>query len=165
MLWKWKTEHNIGEHKVGEGMDLLVTMTESTIFESIFFLKPRRGKKEDALHCPSTVSITPHIRNIIFFLHVFSCCDTRSLILDRKRKKIVKVLDISVLQQVVNIFWDENVCSFWHLWCRAHIIFCAVSGKRHRRNIKFPRFHLYKNSLLKNNISLAYIPPTSAAAQ
>ncbi|GBL79122.1 hypothetical protein AVEN_92373-1 [Araneus ventricosus] len=63
---------------VGEDIDLLVIIAASTNSENIFFLKPGRGKAEDALYCAATLNIAPQIRDNILFLHAFSGCDNKS---------------------------------------------------------------------------------------
>ncbi|GBN18912.1 hypothetical protein AVEN_103324-1 [Araneus ventricosus] len=82
---------------VGEDIDLLVIKAASTKSENIFFLKPGRGKAEDALYCATTLNIAPHIRGNILFLHVFSCCDTISALFRQGKKKFIDVLNCNKL--------------------------------------------------------------------
>ncbi|GBN93293.1 hypothetical protein AVEN_122342-1 [Araneus ventricosus] len=82
---------------VGEDIDLLVTIAASINSENIFFLKPRRGKTEDALYCAATLNIAPQIRDNILFLHAFSGCDTISVLFRQVKKKFINVLNCNKL--------------------------------------------------------------------
>ncbi|GBO06999.1 hypothetical protein AVEN_40313-1, partial [Araneus ventricosus] len=68
---------------VGEDIDLLVIIAASTNSENIFFLKHGRGKAEDSLYCAATLNIAPQAGEE----EIYQC---------------------SELQQVANIFRDEN---------------------------------------------------------
>ncbi|GBL82118.1 hypothetical protein AVEN_252321-1 [Araneus ventricosus] len=85
-------------------------MAASTNSENIFFLKPGRGKVEDALYCAANLNIAPHIRDNILFLRAFSGYDTPSAVLRHEKKKFISVLNSTELRKVVNIFLDENAC-------------------------------------------------------
>ncbi|GBL75983.1 hypothetical protein AVEN_120280-1 [Araneus ventricosus] len=93
---------------VGEDIDLLVIMTLSTNSENIFFLKPGIGEAGDALYCAATLNIAPHIRDNISFLHAFSGCDSISALFRQGKKTFMNVLNSTELQQVANIYRDEN---------------------------------------------------------
>ncbi|GBM37600.1 hypothetical protein AVEN_44531-1 [Araneus ventricosus] len=82
---------------VGEDIDLLVIIAASTKSANIFFLKPGRGKAEDALYCTATLNIAPQIRDNILFLHAFSACDTISSLFRQMKKKFVNVLNCNKL--------------------------------------------------------------------
>lgn len=86
-------------------------MTASTTSENIFFLKPETRNTEDASYRPETPNIAPYIRDNILFLNTLNGYDTTSVHFRQRKKKFVKVLDTTVLQQVMNIFRDENICS------------------------------------------------------
>ncbi|GBL91563.1 hypothetical protein AVEN_23626-1 [Araneus ventricosus] len=87
-------------------------MAASTNSENIFFLKPGRGKAEDALYCAANLNIAPHIRDNILFLHAFSGCDTTSAVFRQGKKKFLNLLNNTELRKVVNIFRDENACLY-----------------------------------------------------
>ncbi|GBM47754.1 hypothetical protein AVEN_237984-1 [Araneus ventricosus] len=82
----------------------------STNSKNIFFLKPGRGEAGDALYCVATLNIAPYIRDSISFLHAFSGCNTTSAFFGQGKKKFMNILNRTELQQVVNIFRDENAC-------------------------------------------------------
>ncbi|GBL94683.1 hypothetical protein AVEN_83996-1 [Araneus ventricosus] len=82
---------------VGEDIDLLVITAASTNSENIFFLKPGRGKAEDALYCAATLNIAPHIRDNILFLHAFSGSDTISALFRQGKEKFINVLNYNKL--------------------------------------------------------------------
>ncbi|GBN65187.1 hypothetical protein AVEN_8422-1 [Araneus ventricosus] len=82
---------------VGEDIDLLIIIAASTNSENIFFLKPGRGKAEDALYCAATLNIAPQIRDNILFLHAFSDCDTISALFRQVKKKFINVLNCNKL--------------------------------------------------------------------
>ncbi|GBL95470.1 hypothetical protein AVEN_34838-1 [Araneus ventricosus] len=82
---------------VGEDIDLLVIMAASINSENIFFLKPGKGKVEDALYYAATLNIAPQIRDNILFLHAFSGCDTISALFREGKKKFINVLNCSKL--------------------------------------------------------------------
>ncbi|GBM51746.1 hypothetical protein AVEN_175313-1 [Araneus ventricosus] len=65
----------------GKDIDFLVIIAASTNSENILLLKPGRGKAEDALYCAETLNAGEE--------EIYQC---------------------SELQQVVNIFRDENAC-------------------------------------------------------
>ncbi|GBM40097.1 hypothetical protein AVEN_246006-1 [Araneus ventricosus] len=56
--------------------------------------------------------IASHIRENILFLHAFSGYDTTSARFRQGKKKFINVLNSTELQQVVNIFRDENACPY-----------------------------------------------------
>ncbi|GBM69534.1 hypothetical protein AVEN_175397-1 [Araneus ventricosus] len=98
---------------VGDDIKLLVGFLEASInLENIFFLKPGRGKAEDALYCAGTLKIAAHIRDNILLLRAFSGCNTTSALFRYEKKKFINVLNSTELQQVVNIFRDENACPY-----------------------------------------------------
>ncbi|GBN61963.1 hypothetical protein AVEN_148396-1 [Araneus ventricosus] len=74
-------------------IDLLVITAASTNSENIFFLKPGRGKAEDALYCAATLNIAPQIRDNILFLQAFSGYDTISALFRQGEKKFINVLN------------------------------------------------------------------------
>ncbi|GBN35230.1 hypothetical protein AVEN_75858-1 [Araneus ventricosus] len=82
---------------VGEDIDLLVIMAASINSENIFFLKPGKGKAENALYCAATLNIAPQIRDNILFLHAFSGCDNISALFREGKKKFINVLNCSKL--------------------------------------------------------------------
>ncbi|GBN51154.1 hypothetical protein AVEN_18704-1 [Araneus ventricosus] len=82
---------------VGEDIDLLVIIAASTNYANIFFLKPGRGKAEDALYRAATLNIAPQIRDNILFLHAFSGCDTISALFRQVKKKFINVLNCNKL--------------------------------------------------------------------
>ncbi|GBN87296.1 hypothetical protein AVEN_255324-1 [Araneus ventricosus] len=94
---------------VVEDIDLLVIMTSSTNSENIFFLKPGRCEAGDALYYAAFLNIAPHITDNISLLHAFGSCDTTSALFRQGKKKFMNVLSRTELQQVSNIFPDENV--------------------------------------------------------
>ncbi|GBM88509.1 hypothetical protein AVEN_25095-1 [Araneus ventricosus] len=81
---------------VGEDIDLLVIIAASTNSENIIFLKPGRGKTEDALYCAATMSIALQIRDNVLFLYAFSGYDTISALF-RQVKKFINVLNCNKL--------------------------------------------------------------------
>ncbi|GBM93898.1 hypothetical protein AVEN_104210-1 [Araneus ventricosus] len=82
---------------VGEDIDLLVITAASINSENIFFLKPERGKAEDALYCTATLNIAPQIRHNILFLRAFSDCNTISALFRQGKKKFISVLNCNKL--------------------------------------------------------------------
>ena len=91
---------------VGEDIDLLIIMAVSTNSETIFFLKPGKGKAEDSIYCAEIRNVSQHIRDNILFLHAFSGCDTTSALFRQGKKKFVNILN----NPVVKIFNCENAC-------------------------------------------------------
>ncbi|GBM85120.1 hypothetical protein AVEN_62874-1 [Araneus ventricosus] len=85
-------------------------MAEYTNSENIFFLKLGRSKAEATSYFAATLNIAPHIRDNILLLHAFSGCDTTSALFRLGKKKFINVLNSTEMQQVVNIFHDENAC-------------------------------------------------------
>lgn len=79
----------------------------------IHFLLEAWKRQGDVLYCLATLSIASHVINNIFpFMLVrFSDCDTTSTFLRQKKKKKLKIPDISILQEIVNIFLDGNAGS------------------------------------------------------
>ncbi|GBN45165.1 hypothetical protein AVEN_20723-1 [Araneus ventricosus] len=82
---------------VGEDIDLLVIIAASTNYANIFFLRPGRGKAEDALYRAATLNIASQIRDNILFLHAFSGCDTISALFRQVKKKFINVLNCNKL--------------------------------------------------------------------
>ncbi|GBM25094.1 hypothetical protein AVEN_22000-1 [Araneus ventricosus] len=82
----------------GEDIDLLVIMAASINSENFFFLKPGRGKAEDALYCAATLNIAPQIRDNVLFLHAFSGCDNISVLFREGKKKFINVLNCNKLR-------------------------------------------------------------------
>ncbi|GBN82207.1 hypothetical protein AVEN_259319-1 [Araneus ventricosus] len=133
---------------VGEDVDVLVIMAASTNFENSCFLKLGRGKAEDALYCAATMNIAPHITDDISFLHAFSGCGTTSALFRQGKKKFISVLYSTELQQVVNIFRDENACMNDVDEARQKVLI-TMSGKNSEETLDSLRFKLFKKSLEK----------------
>ncbi|GBL79118.1 hypothetical protein AVEN_92370-1 [Araneus ventricosus] len=127
---------------VGEDIDVLVIMTASSNSENIFFLKPGRGKAEDALYCAETMNIVPHIRDNISFLHAFSGCGTTSALFRQGKKRFINVLCSTELQQVVNIFRDENACMDDIDEARQKVLI-TMPGKNSEETLDSLRFKLF----------------------
>ncbi|GBN91267.1 hypothetical protein AVEN_169006-1 [Araneus ventricosus] len=91
---------------VGEDIDLLVIIAASTNSENIFFLKPGRDKTEDALYCSATLNISTNKGQYFVSLYVqwlrYHICFFQA--------GEEEIYQCSELQQVVNIFGDENAC-------------------------------------------------------
>ncbi|GBM30325.1 hypothetical protein AVEN_174136-1 [Araneus ventricosus] len=116
-------------------------MTSSTNSENIFFLKPGKGGAGNAIYCAATLNIAPHIRDNISFLHAFSGYDTTSALFRQGKTKFMNVLNSTELQQVADIFRDENACPDDIDEAGQKVSIALYGGK----NSKEQRFKLFKN--------------------
>ncbi|GBM19234.1 hypothetical protein AVEN_142483-1 [Araneus ventricosus] len=124
-------------------------MATSTNSEKNFFLKPGRGKAEDALYCAAALNFAPHIRDKILFFHEFNDCDVASVLFREGKKKFINVLNNTVLQQVVNIFRDETACVDHINEARLKVLIALYGGKEREETLDSLRLHLFQKSLLK----------------
>ncbi|GBM95962.1 hypothetical protein AVEN_146469-1 [Araneus ventricosus] len=122
---------------------------------------PARGKTEDALYCAVTLNIAPHIRDNILVqwlrYHIFS--------FRQGKKKFIIVLNSTELQQIVNIFRDENACPDDIDEAGQKVLIALYGGKNREETFDYLRFKLFQKSLVKNNFNLASFPPITAAAR
>ncbi|GBO13605.1 hypothetical protein AVEN_133975-1 [Araneus ventricosus] len=88
---------------VGEDIDLLVIIAASTNSENIFFLKPGRGKAEmcsSSEHCSTNKGqyfVSSCFQWLRYHIYSFQAGEE-------------EIYQCSEVQQVVNIFHDENAC-------------------------------------------------------
>ncbi|GBN85832.1 hypothetical protein AVEN_247073-1 [Araneus ventricosus] len=72
----------------------------------------------------------------------------------------MNVLNSTELQKVVNIFRDENAFPD-DIDEAGQKVLIALYGEKNSNEL---RFKLFQKSLVKNNLNLAFLPPTTAAA-
>ncbi|GBN12247.1 hypothetical protein AVEN_262782-1 [Araneus ventricosus] len=144
---------------VGEDIDFLVIIAASTNSENVFFLKPGRGKTEDALYYAATLNIALQIRDNILFLYAFSGYHICSF------QAGEEIYQCSELQQVVNIFRDENACPDDINEAGEKVLIALYGRKKSEETRDSLIFKLFQKSLVKNNFILVFLPPTTAAAR
>ncbi|GBL95259.1 hypothetical protein AVEN_37720-1 [Araneus ventricosus] len=142
---------------VGEDIDLLVKIVVSTNSEHIFFLKPGRGKAEvcsNPEHC-STNKGQYFVSSCVQWLKYHICSFQASE---------EEIYQCSELQQVVNIFRDENACPDDIDEAEQKVLISLCGRKNSEETRDSLIFKLFQKSLVKNNFILIFLPPTTAAA-
>ncbi|GBM76448.1 hypothetical protein AVEN_31136-1 [Araneus ventricosus] len=81
------------------------------------------------------------------------------------KKKFISVLNSTDMQQVVNIFRDENACPDDKGEAGQKVWISLYGGKNSEETLDLLRFKLFQISLLKNNFILAFLRPTTASAR
>lgn len=76
-------------------------------------------------------------------------CDTTSAHFRQVKTKRVKVLDTNVLQQVVNIFYYENVCDDDTVEAGHTFLIALYGGKVNEEIFDSLRFRIFQKSLIK----------------
>ncbi|GBL85654.1 hypothetical protein AVEN_193115-1 [Araneus ventricosus] len=143
---------------VGEDMDLLVIIAASTNSENITFLKPGRCKAEvcsNSEHC-CTNKGQYFASSCVQWLRYHICSFQAGE---------EEIYQCSELQQVVNIFRDENACPDDIDEAR-HKVLIALCGRMKSEETRDSLiFKLFQKSLVKNNFILVFLPPTTAVAR
>ncbi|GBM81686.1 hypothetical protein AVEN_92815-1 [Araneus ventricosus] len=76
-----------------------------------------------------------------------------------------EIYQCSELQQVVNIFRDENACP-GDIDDAGYKVLIALYGRKKSEETRDSRiFKLFQKSLVKNNFKSVFLPPTTAAAR
>ncbi|GBM84403.1 hypothetical protein AVEN_186015-1 [Araneus ventricosus] len=143
---------------VGEDIDLLVIIAASTNSEKIFFLKPGRGKAEvcsNPEHC-STNKGQYFVSSCVQWLRYHICSFQAGE---------EEIYQCSELQQVVNIFRDENACRDDIDEAGQKVLIVLFGRKKSEETSDSLIFKRFQKSLVKNNFILVFFPPTTAAAR
>ncbi|GBM15605.1 hypothetical protein AVEN_260329-1, partial [Araneus ventricosus] len=147
---------------VGEDIDLLVIIVASTNSENIFFLKPGRGKAEDALYCVATLKHCSTNKGQYFVSSSVQWLRYHICSFQAGEKEIYQC---SELQLVVNIFREENTCPDKIDEAGQKVLIVLYGRKKSEETRDSLIFKLFQKSLVKNNFLLVFLPPTTAAAR
>lgn len=152
---------------VGEDIDLLVILTgiEDCRKESVFFMKPGKGKIGKRLYSSNAFiekDLTPHV----LFIHAFSGCDTTSAVFRQGKKKLVDILkNNSSLKDLSGNFKDSNANKETITKSGERIMASLYTKSTTMKTLSELRYELFARSVTKSKFNLACLPPTSGACK
>ncbi|GBN86093.1 hypothetical protein AVEN_212151-1 [Araneus ventricosus] len=142
---------------VGEEIDLLIIIAAPTNSKNFFFLKPGKGKAEvcrNPEHC-STNKGQYFVASCVQWLRYHICSFQAGE---------EEIYQCSELQQVVNIFRDENACPDDIDEAGQKVLIPLYGRKKSEETRDSLIFKLFQKSLVKNDFILVFLPHTTAAA-